>query len=393
MAKSGLWTPAFLSVCVTNFLMFFIFYSLLPVLPKYLMATFHSGSAATGIAIALYALGALVCRLFAGFLVDFFPRKTLYLVAYLVFVLLFFGYLLAGLLLLVALIRLMHGLAFGIVSTAGNTVAIDVIPSEHRGEGIGYYGVTANLAFALGPMFGVFVDNHFGTRAVFEASIAIGVFAVALLFFLRVPNKKVKHPNKKISLDRFFLTAAVPQFVSITLVSISYGPIVNYMVLYANECGITRGTGFFYALIAFGLIVSRVLTGRFVDRGYLLFLIKVGLVLLALTYFAFSLVHSVQVFFGSALLIGVALGLICPGCQTMFVNMARHDQRGTASSTYLSGWDLGGGIGILIGGLVAGAVGYWAVFLIGAFAITLGFIIFMAVGAGHYKQHRLEGGI
>lgn len=393
MGKTGLWTPAFLSVCVTNFLMFFIFYSLLPVLPGYIMETFHSGSGATGIAIALYALGALFCRLFAGFLVDSFPRKTLYLVAYLVFVLLFFGYVFAGMIAIIALIRFVHGLAFGIVSTSGNTVAIDIIPSEHRGEGIGYYGVTANLAFALGPMFGVFVNEHFGAKAVFETSITIGVFAVILLALLRVQNKKVKRPNRKISFDRFFLTAAVPQFVSITLVSVSYGPIVNYMVLYANECGITRGTGFFYALIAFGLIVSRVLTGKFVDRGYLLFLIKVGLVLLGLTYFVFSLVHAPLVFFGSALLIGVALGLICPSYQTMFVNMARHDQRGTASSTYLSGWDLGGGIGILVGGAVAGSLGYWTVFLIGAFAITLGFIIFMAVGADHYKQHRLEGGI
>ncbi len=42
----------------------------------------------------------------------------------------------------------------------------------------------------------------------------------------------------------------------------------------------------------------------------------------------------------------------------MFINVARHDQRGTANSSILTGWDLGFGIGCLLGGVVAEHFGY-----------------------------------
>ena len=67
-------------------------------------------------------------------MVDTFPRKPLQLICYGVFTLFFGGYLLAGTLLLFAVIRAMHGLAFGMVTVSNSTVAIDVMPSSRRGK-------------------------------------------------------------------------------------------------------------------------------------------------------------------------------------------------------------------------------------------------------------------
>lgn len=391
MQKTKIWTPNFFLICVTNFLLFFAFYALLPILPEYLLNNFKAGNTAIGVTLALYAVGALLCRPFAGFLVDSVPRKKLYFITYFVFALMFCGYIFAGTIALIALVRFLHGLSFGIVSTSGNTVAIDILPAERRGEGIGYFGVTTNLAFALGPMFGVFFKEFFGVELLFRTSLGIGILGLILLTFLKVPLKTPAKKNTGLSLDRFFLTSAIPQFISIIFVGLAYGPVINYMNLYAEEINLQSGTGYFYALIAVGMIASRLITSPYVDKGYLLICVKIGFAILVLTYEAFSFFHTPVVFFGAALFVGIAHGFLCPGYQTMFVNMARHNQRGTASSTYLSGWDLGIGAGVFIGGIIADYSNYATVFFAASIAVLLGFLLFLFVGDSHYKKNKLEG--
>lgn len=384
-----LWSRSFILVGITNFLMFFSFYELLPVLPLYIFDKFHAGAGLAGLIISLYTIGALLCRPFAGFLVDTLARKPLYVCTYLFFTACFVGYAAASVLLVLAIARLIHGVAFGIASTSGNTIAIDVLPSSRRGEGIGYFGVTTNLAFATGPMTGMFLYDGKGAMAVFTLSVSLCIVGLFLLCFLRTKSKPRKPDARPVSLDRFFLTNAVPQFLNMIFIGCAYGPVTNYVALYAKEEGF-GGTGFFYALIAIGLIISRVFTGRFIDRGYLTKLIGGGMALLAAAYFLFSLVHVPFAFFASAFFIGAGLGLVCPGYQTMCVNMARHDQRGTASSTYLSGWDTGIGIGILLGGPLAERFSYRAVFLTCAVLLVIATIFFIKKTAPHYLAHKLE---
>ncbi len=94
-------------------------------------------------------------RPFAGWIADTFARKPLYLVAYFLFISFFVGYLAAGTLLIFGILRVAHGLLFGMVTTTGNTLVIDIMPSSRRGEGLGYYGVMNNLAMSIGPMIGL----------------------------------------------------------------------------------------------------------------------------------------------------------------------------------------------------------------------------------------------
>ena len=56
-------------------------------------------------------------------------------------------------------LRVVHGFAFGMVTVAGNTILIDILPSSRRGEGIGYYGLANNIAMSFGPMIGLFMQG------------------------------------------------------------------------------------------------------------------------------------------------------------------------------------------------------------------------------------------
>ena len=108
-------------------------------MPVYLVEVLGIDTASVGIALSSYTIGLLCVRPFSGFLVDCFSRKPLYLFAFFVFAFMFGGYLIATTMLTIMAVRFIQGGFMGLTSVAGNTIAIDVIPSSRRGEGMGFY--------------------------------------------------------------------------------------------------------------------------------------------------------------------------------------------------------------------------------------------------------------
>ena len=168
MESSGkpiLWNRNFVQCCLSYFLMNFAFYMLMPTMPVYLTEELGIGKSEVGIALSSYTIGVLCVRPFSGYLVDCFSRKPLYLFAFTLFGIFFFGYFFTALGLLL-LIRFLQGGFMGLTSVAGNTITIDVIPSERRGEGMGFYGLTINLAMSLAPLVAVAAYAHHGFSSI-----------------------------------------------------------------------------------------------------------------------------------------------------------------------------------------------------------------------------------
>ena len=140
MAKDKLISPSFCYILAANFLLFFAFYLILPILPFYLQDQFDADKSMIGFILSCYTIAALCIRPFSGYLLDTFARRPLYLLAYSVFMVIFAGYMIASLLSIFIVLRILHGFAFGMVTVSGNTIVIDILPSSRRGEGIGYYG-------------------------------------------------------------------------------------------------------------------------------------------------------------------------------------------------------------------------------------------------------------
>ena len=167
MTKDRLVTIDYCRILAANFLLFFAFYLILPVLPFYLTEVFNANNATVGIILSCYTIAALCIRPFSGYLLDTLSRKPLYLIAYFIFTGIFAGYLLAGILSLFIMLRIVHGLAFGMVTVAGNTIVIDITPSSRRGEAVGYYGLMNNTAMSIGPMVGLFMHEAHSTLFLF----------------------------------------------------------------------------------------------------------------------------------------------------------------------------------------------------------------------------------
>ena len=73
--KPVLWNSNYLKVWIANFMLFFAFYLLAPLLPLYLRDTFSAGKAMIGIVLSGYTITALIVRPFSGFVVDSFSRN------------------------------------------------------------------------------------------------------------------------------------------------------------------------------------------------------------------------------------------------------------------------------------------------------------------------------
>ena len=128
--KDRLATPYYFCMLIANFMLYFGFWLLIPVLPFYLTEVFEVNNLSVGIILSCYTIAALCIRPFSGYLLDTFARKPLYLIAYFIFTFIFAGYLFSGALSLFILFIVIHGLSFGTVTVSGNTVVIDIMPSS-----------------------------------------------------------------------------------------------------------------------------------------------------------------------------------------------------------------------------------------------------------------------
>lgn len=392
-------TPSFCYILAANFLLFFAFYLILPILPFYLKEEFMIGKSMIGFILSCYTLAALCIRPFAGYLLDTFARRPLYLVAYFIFTAIFGGYMVATALTLFIALRVVHGFAFGMVTVAGNTILIDILPSSRRGEGIGYYGLANNIAMSFGPMIGLFMQGNFTYDVIFSCSLLSGSLGFIMAYMVKTPYKQ---PVKRepISLDRFFLVKGTWAGISLLLLSIPYGMTTTYVAMYAAEIGISVNSGLYFTFMAVGLAVSRLFSGRQVDKGRITLVISFGMYLAAATFFLLAalkeLMHwnpvfSSYLYIGIALSQGVAFGTMFPAFNTLFVNLAPNNQRGTATSTYLTSWDVGIGIGLMAGGSIAQELGgFNYAYLSGACLTVLSTFFFLFKAGPHFNRHKLR---
>ena len=370
-----LWTPNFLVAFAANFLMSFSFYLLMPTLPLYLAGELGIAKGVVGAIMCAYVIAALFMRPFSGFLIDSFPRKKLYVCAYVAFAGVALGYPFASGVAGFLVLRILHGLVWGVISTAGNTIGIDIVPSSRRGEGIGYFGVSTNVAMALGPMTGLLLSRY-DFAWVFRASIGAALVGLVLSLLIQVPAR-APQPHRVLSWDRFLLLRGVPSGVALLFVTMSYGMILAYVAMYGQENHIPQAGAFFIAM-ALSIILARLLTGKMLDQGLGLRVAWVGAALCCLGLLVLGLCPLAPCYFGMALLLGLAYGMVFPAVQNHMVGLASHHERGTANSTFFTAFDLGAGGGMLMGGLVAQGLGLWLGFVLGAGGALLSSLLLVA---------------
>ncbi len=387
-----LWNRNYCRAMLGNFMLFFSFYLLTPLLPIYLDSQFHADKDMIGLVLSGYVVAALIVRPFSGFIVDSFDRRKVLMFCFFAFFICFTGYIGAGTLLMFALVRTIHGLPFGATTVANSTVAIDTLPSSRRNEGIGFYGLSNNLAMAIAPSAGIWVygltDNF---TLLFWISLVVAFAGFYCASSIRLPKRPRVEGRPHLSMDHFFLTRAWLMAINIALFGLCWGVMSNYVAIYGKErLGITDGTGVFFALLSTGLFVSRLYGSKSLRKGRLTENALEGASISAVGFTLFALVHQPWAFYLSAPLIGLGNGRMFPAFLNMFISVARHDQRGTANSSILTSWDVGMGLGILAEGILVEYAGYSAAFWFTAASQITGTLLLLFFTRDFFKARKLE---
>ena len=389
--KEKLWNSNYIKVWTANFMLYFSFMLLTPLLPLYLSDTFGADKQTIGIVLSGYTLTALIIRPFSGYMVDSFPRRTMLLTSFFMFFILFVGYPLSFTLLLFAIVRTMHGAPFGAATVANSTVAIDVLPSSRRAEGIGFYGLSNNVATAIGPTIALII---YGATANYNVLFGLAILVSGLGLIINSTLRLKKKPKLKrppLSLDRFLLLRAWRQALCMMCFAFSYGVISTYIAIYGKEeLGITGGTGLFFMLLSTGLILSRLSGSRSLRKGRITHNATFGTLVSLVGYLLFAAVHNSWGYYGAALIIGLGNGHMFPAFQTMFLNLASNEQRGTANSTLYVSWDTGIGLGVVAGGVVAEHWGFHASFWMMWVANLLGVAYYFLNARMYFLKNRLR---
>lgn len=373
-------------------MIFFSFMLITPLLPLYLSETYQADKDTIGLVLSGYTLTALLARPIAGYLVDSYPRRIVLLTTYFLFFAFFAGYIIAGTMTVFAIIRTLHGAPMGAVTVANSTSAIDVLSPERRAEGIGYYGLSNNLATSIAPSVGLLIYDNIGNYDVIFALCLLAAFiGLSINATVHFPQKAIIPNKDPLSFDRFFLVKGWSEGLVMVCIGLSYGVLSTYLAIYGKEeLGMTSGTGIWFAVLSGGLILSRLVGARTLRKGKIVENVNRGIITSVLGYLLFAALHNPVGYYGAAIIIGLGNGHIWPGMQTMFINLAPHNKRGTANSSQLTCWDIGMGLGVVFGGLFSHHWGYGSAFWF-AFTINLTGVLFYYVYVkNHFIQNRLR---
>ena len=388
-----LWNSNYCKVMIANFSLFTAFYLLTPLLPLYLHETFGATKDVIGLVLSGYTITALLFRPFSGYFVDSFPRKIVLMVCYTAFAIFFAGYLAASSLLLFTIVRTLHGGPFGALTVANSTVAIDVLPSSRRNEGIGYYGLSNNLAMAIAPSFAIFIyaQTH-NFHLLFWLALLVATFGLIIDSTVKLKHQPSDVRPRKLSLDRFFLKRGWLLGVNMVFFGFCFGVLSNYLAIYGKQVmGMTGGTGTWFMLCSIGLILSRIQGGKALRQGRLTHNAAEGMLISLVGYTLFIACPNYIGYYGSAILIGLGNGHLWPAFQNMMICMAHHNERGTANSTILISWDVGMGLGILLGGILAESFGYSTAFWTVSVVNLSGVLLYFLRSQRFFLKRKIEG--
>lgn len=373
--KQKIFTKAFISVFFTNLSVFTIFYSLIATLPLYAKNMLGRTDDEAGLLVSAFLLSAIIFRPFTGKILDHFGKRRILifsLVSYLICTILY-NVVLAFIPLLI--LRFLQGIFFSIATTAAGSLAVDHIPVNRSGEGLGYFAMSTNLAVVIGPMIGLPIIQAFSFQTLFITLSVLMFIGSALA--LMIPNDHVQVEGKmslRFRLNDLFEIKALPIAVLACLLAFTYASVLSYLSIYAELKDMLALASSFYLVFSLSMVITRPITGRIFDRlgpAYILIpafsFYFIGLVILAF-------LSSPVMFIVAGIFFGLGYGGLVPSLQTLAVQSTDRERSGYATATFFTFFDFGIAVGSYLLGIVAVAFGYQNMYLIAA-AMTIGILL------------------
>jgi MFS family permease len=392
--KNRLWTKNYISVCLTTFFMFLNYYYLLVTIPIYLIQDLQGNTVQAGLLVAVFYVAAILIRPIAGQWIASYGIRKVFFASLILYLGAAFLYFFTTSLISLAILRLIHGIGFGMITTSTGTIVATIIPQGRKGEGMGYYGLMMNISMALGPFVGLLAINQWGSTMMFAisaASVVIGTFAALLI---TLPKDKKKDTaervveKKRLNMKDLIEMSAIRISLVSFFFALVYASIVSFVSVYAEELQLTEVASYFFIVYVIALIVSRPFTGKWFDQYGANVIMIPSIISFAFGMFLLSQANGALLFLMSAAFIGLGWGTIFPSAQTIAIQVAPPKRKGIATATFLSTMDSGMAIGSVIVGIVGVQIGYSSLYFYSSIFVLAGLIVYYLLHGKVSRSHR-----
>lgn len=374
--KEKIWTRDFILICISNFFVFLGFQMTLPTIPLF-VEDLGGNDQLIGVVVGIFTFSALLIRPYAGHALESKGRRYIYLIGLGIFVLSIGSFGIAGGLVFLFVLRIVQGVGWGLSTTASGTIATDLIPTKRRGEGMGYYGLSGNLALAIGPTLGLALVGHLSFARLFLICAVLGVIAMVLSSRIRFkPVEPVTaSTNKKLDL---YEKSALPPSILLLFITVTFGGIASFLPLYTVKKGI-EGIEWYFLLYAIALLISRTFAGKLYDQKGHRFVFPAGSLLIMTAMILLAWLPNSLVLYIAALVYGLGFGTVQPALQAWSVQNSPISRRGMANATFFSFFDLGVGLGAIVFGQIAFWLDYHSIYLASALSVFIAIFLYYTV--------------
>lgn len=390
--KEKLWTTTFVVNMLLNFIFYLVFYLPTVVIGTMAMERYHASASIAGILSGIFIVGGFIARLWAGNNMKRLGAKKLLYIGTLIYFLLTFAYFFVHSVVLLLILRLVHGLGFGIAATASGTLAGAIVPSSRRGEGIGYYALSVTLSSAVGPFLSMFLYRTSGFYSLIWLSALLLFIALVGIFFIHVEkttdnsNSVDNKVHKKFAWSNYFEKEALPISLIAFLIGISYSSILSFMDAYARNIHLSEAASFFFLVYAITVLLSRPITGRVFDGFGDNFVMYPTYLFFALGLLLIGFAHSGWMLLLAAIFIGLGYGSFSPFGQAIAIRNSEAHRLGITTSTFFGFMDMGVGFGPFILGMFMPLLGYRNLYFASAILALLIAVIYHFVHGRHAKR-------
>lgn len=380
MNKDSLFNKDFLLDTGINFVVYLIYYLLMVIIAVVAKQQLNASLSEAGLASGIFILGTLLARLQVGKGIELYGRKkTLYIGVffYLVTTLMYFYIPNLG---IMYVIRFLNGMAYGLLSTATNTIITSCIPEQRRGEGINYYGLSTSLAAAIGPFLGMLlmlVANF--TVIIITCTILIGLCVIGCLMLhvteIKLTDAEIKR-MKAFNLENYVEVRVLVISVIGFLMGFAYSSVLSFLAAYTREINLVQAGTFFFVVYAVIITITRPLTGIIFDRKGENYVLYPCYICLALGLFMLSITHTAVMLLLAGVFVGLGYGTFMSNGQAVCIKLTPSHRVSVALSTYFVALDLGLGVGPYILGCLRTLLTFQSLYLVAAAIAGICFILY-----------------
>ncbi len=379
MDPNRLWSPAFINYGISSGILYMTQYVLVAALPIVITSELSGSDLDAGLAMTYFQIGTILCRLFAGRLIDGFNKRVVLLLSTALFFIIMGLFNFTTSLEAIFVLRGLHGVIFALGTTVMAALAVLVLPPNRKGEGINMFAIFSNVAMVLGPAIGLYALSSYGSIALYLfLTIMTGL---ALVLSNSIPlSKELATPkpstHKGWHISQFIEKRSLPWALMGLFIGFTYSGVLVFIPIELNSMGAGIWGSAFFAIFAVMIIISRPLVGKAYARYGSTYIIYPGLVLFILGLLALGIATTPLTIILTAPLLGLGYGAAQPAFQALAIQSAPIERAGVSTATYFLALDISVGAGSVILALLASAVGYQYLYMFTAIIMIVALALY-----------------